>query len=203
MKTLRKAFSWTWGLIRAPYPTAEAVAADGDPRPGLLVFALFTVATMALRSGALKVVAYGKGWHAAYFLRQCGLGTAGLFIGAGLIHLAVRIFGGEAGWRRILAFWPFSYLPTAFFFGGGYLGLIVLRLIYRTWNVVPQPLLLLGWFFAALMLLWKVWLLLTALRVVGNLTIPGVARACFLLAAALFLYWWALWAMGWQRIPYV
>jgi len=196
--------TWAWGVVKSPYSTAEVIAADGDPLPGLLLFLLLTAGAMAIHSGALNALAYGRAWwHSIYFLRQVALDLLGLLLGTSGLYLAIRICGGETSWTRVLAFWSFSYLPTAAFFGGGLLGLIVLGHLFGSWAAIPQPLLLLGCFFAALMFLWKAWLLLTALRVVGNLTLPGVARACVLLGAGLFLYWWALWVLGWQRIPYV
>lgn len=203
MNRLRKIVAWTWGLIRSPYPTAEIIAADGDPLPGLILFCLLTGGAMAVHSGAVTELARGYGWEGYYFLRQCALDLAGLFLGTAGIFAAVKLCGGETTYGRILAFWSFSYLPTAFFFGGGMFGIIVLRKIFGALRDVPQPIQLLGFFFAALMLLWKSWLLLTTLRVVGNLTIAGVVRACLILAALLFCYWWALWALGWQWVPYI
>ncbi len=195
--------SWAWGLVRCPYPTAEAIAAAGDALPGVLFFLIATAGAMAVRSGALAGVTGNDIWHTRYFLRQMGLAAAGLLLNTSAIYLAIRLCGGETLWARLLGFWTFSYLPTSLFFGGGYLGLIVLRLLFGSFGSVPQPILLLGFFFAALMLLWKVWLLLTALRVVGNLTLAGVVRACALLGLWLFLYWWALWSLGWQLVPYI
>lgn len=203
MRQVRKMLSWAWGLVRAPYPTAEAIAADGDFLPGLLLFLLATGGAMAVHSGALAALAYGRAWQVPYFIQQCGMDLVGLLLGTTAIYAAIGLCGGETAWTRVLAFWSFSYLPTALFFGGGLLGLIVFTRLFGGLDLVPQPIFLLGWFFAALMFLWKVWLLLTTLRVVGNLTLPGVVKACLLLAAGLFLYWCALRALGWQRIPYI
>lgn len=204
MKSLRKMWAWTWSLIGSPYATAETIAADGDPLPGLALFAILTAGAMSLHSGALSALAHsGRGWEGRYFVLQCLVSLVGLALGAAAITLAVRICGGETTWRRVLAFWTFSYLPTAIFFAGGFCGLIVLTKFFGSLRAVPQPIQFIGLFFAALMLFWKIWLLLTTLRVVGNLTLAGVIKACLGLVVVVALYWWALQALRLQWIPYI
>lgn len=180
------------GVVSAPYDTIEEIAAQNGVYQG--------------------IAAFGVCFAAGYFpsllateraVQSClpGLLTLVAFpLGALLVLGIARLFGGEGTYRQYLASWGFTYLPTASVFLFAFAGRAAILAFGRDAGpVVGQILMLVD----ALLLLWKLLLLATVLRVVGNMDFKRLfcASALVLLVAA--LAWWAALRAGLARVPFI
>lgn len=180
------------GVVTAPYDTVEEIAAQNGIAQGIAAFGV------CFAAGYLPLLLAAQATFRSYLP---GVLTLVAFpLGALVVFGVAHLFGGEGTYRQYLASWGFTYLPTAFVFLFAIAGRAAVLVFGRAAGPVAGQVLML---IDALLLLWKLLLLATVLRVVGNMDFKrlfGVSGLILFIAA---LVWWAAMKAGLARVPFI
>jgi hypothetical protein len=194
-------WSWfrnLWRLFSHPYAFFEEGIQRNNPIPATLSFILAWLLTYSgwWLSGGREISGGPR-------LLEMVLSLLSYPAAVTVIYLVCHLLTRENYWRSFFAVWGFSYLPTFGFFVVN-IGVHKLAKLFWPGFIFNQPVFLMVlWVFILLMLLWKFLFLAITLRLAGNLNLKQIIIAIILLALVAAFYWWAAFALGWFKIPFI